>query len=153
VLIDSSLARKLVKISENTGREYALVVYENGSKYIYKLSLNGGAFPIYSPDIKYVFHTHPVPRYTPSLADIVTAYNLSRIKGAPVPLYTASRVEDGIVVYEIKIHPSADINKIAEEIIPIEKIISEDYEKYSKIQHYRMLSKRHITIARYLLAN
>ncbi len=152
MLIDSNLARKLVNISENTGREFVLIAYENGSRHLYKLGLNGGRFPIYSPNIKYVFHTHPVPRYTPSLADIITAYNLSRIKGTPVPLYTASTVGNNIVVYEIKIHPNADINKIAEEIIPIEKIVAQNYEKYSKIQHYKMLSKPHITITRYLLS-
>ena len=54
--------------------------------------------------------------------------------------------------FYIFINETKTQNNSENDTIPIEKIVAQNYEKYSKIQHYKMLSKPHITITRYLLS-
>jgi len=147
-----NLIRKLLNYTERVKREVVYVVYENGSTRVFELGPTGGTFPVNMPLVEYVLHTHPVPRFTPSLADIVTAFKISRVKGKPVPLFTVSRVDNKAVIYEIKVSPRANIESLIKEIMPIERVVVEDVKKFSKLQHYKMISRRDITITRFILS-
>lgn len=147
-----NLIRKLLDYTERVRREVVYVAYEDGSERIFELGAVGGAFPVNMPLVEYVLHTHPVPRFTPSLADIVTAFKISRVKGRPVPLFTVSRVDSKAVIYEIKVSPRANIESLIKEIMPIERVVIKDVKKFSKLQHYKMISRRDITITRFILS-
>jgi len=146
------LVKRLLDYTERVGREVVYVVYENGSRKIFELGPAGGAFPVNMPLVEYILHTHPVPRFTPSLADVITAFKVSRAKGRPVPLFTVSRVDDKAIIYEIKVDPNANIESLIREIMPIERVVIEDVEKFSKLQHYKMISRRDITVTRFILS-
>jgi len=145
------IVKEILDYSEKNGREVVYIVYEEGGTCLLPLGFNGGIFRTNIRDIKYILHTHTVPRYTPSLTDILTAYRISRIKGTSIPLYTVSRVNNKIIIYEIKVRPDADIDTIIEKLKPIESMIIKDIDMYSKIQHYKMLSRRDISITRYII--
>jgi len=145
------MVKEILDYSEKNGREVVYIVYEDGRTCLLPLGFNGGIFRADIKDIKYILHTHTVPRYTPSLTDILTAYRISRIKGTPIPLYTVSRINNKIIIYEIKVRPDADIDTIIEKLKPIESMIIKDIDMYSKIQHYKMLSRRDISITRYTI--
>jgi len=152
MLPNINLIRRLLERTERVGKEIVYVAYENGSKIVFELGPTGGAFPVNMPLVEYVLHTHPVPRFTPSLADVVTAFRISRAKGRPVPLFTISRVGDKAVIYEIKVSPRADIESLINEIMPIEEAVTQDIEKFSRVQHYRMISRRDISVTRFILS-
>jgi len=145
------LVKAMLDQTARAGRELVYVAYENGSHTVFELGPLGGAFPVDMPSVRFVLHTHPLPRFTPSAADIVTAYRISRAKGAPTPLFTASRVGDRLVVYEIKVSPDADIESLLRELGPIEAAAAVNAEAASRAQHCRMVSRRDVTITRFVL--
>ena len=50
------------------------------------------------------------------------------------------------------IRDRANIESLIKEIMPIERVVVEDVKKFSKLQHYRMISRRDITITRFILS-
>ncbi len=151
MLPDIETIRRLLEFTERTKKEVVYVKYEDGSYNIFTLDVTGGFFPVNLHLVEYIFHTHPVARYTPSLADIITAYRLSRVKGKPIPLYTACKLNNEVIIYEIAVSPYANIDEIINQMSIIENLIVSDFEKYSKIQHYKLLSRRDISITRFTI--
>lgn len=152
MLPNIDLIRKLLSYTEKVKKEIVCVAYEDGSMKLFELGLIGGAFPVNMPLVKYILHTHPVPRFTPSLADIMTAFRISKAKGRPTPLFTVSRANNKAIIYEIKVSPRADIESLIKEIMPIERMVISDVRKFSELQHYKMISRRDITVTRFILS-
>lgn len=143
--------RELIDQSERMNREIVYVEFDDGSHEILALGRDGGFFSLNLKRVKFIFHTHLLPRFTPSIADIMTAYKASKVKGKPVPFYTACKVNDEIIIYEISIKPTANIEEIINDISVIEEVIEQDVIRYSRVQHYKMLTKRGLSITRYRL--
>jgi len=92
------LARKVARSPKE--REHAVVVFEDGSEAWVRGSWRATAIPLYSPAhgrAIAVIHTHPVPRETPSLADLRTLITMSRMR-APAYLATVYRVDGEALV-------------------------------------------------------
>lgn len=99
-------ARELVSMA--AGRvEYAIVIYEDGSRAVFRGAAMEVPIPLTGPHGRAVavIHTHPVPRTAPSLPDLAVLVSMTRLgiipaylaivyfsnKRATVTLYTATR--------------------------------------------------------------
>lgn len=83
------LVEKLLKITCETGREVVYVRYIDGTSDFHILTPEGGCFPVRKPVVE-LWHTHPIPRYTPSEPDLVTLWNLTVLSDYPVKMYVVS---------------------------------------------------------------
>jgi len=150
-----SLYMKMLRTTVKTGREVVCVIYENNDVECFLLGPYGGCFPIRGP-VREIVHTHPLPRWTPSIVDIAEAYRISKTVGRPVPFKVITYVpeREEVVVYEVKIDPKAlpeEFEIVLKEIEPFDELmLCLDPDEVSKMQHEVMKVVPYITVTRYV---
>jgi len=153
------LARRLAKAPKTA--EYAVVVFEDGSEVWVRGSPLGAAVPIYAKArgrAVAIVHTHPVPRTTPSLADLQALLRIALL-GAPAYMATVYRANGEAVVTlytaNTRITPEA-ASYILRESAEYERLqVQSSFspaasEKQAREQHV-MLRQYGITVERYSL--
>jgi len=152
----------MLKLTRQYGnREIVYVEYQDGSYDIFALGRVGGGF-IAKSTISQIVHTHPEPRWTPSIIDILSAWKASRIVGKAIPYTTLSYDprSNCVIAYEIKVRPELSLGEI-NNILKRQRVFEkrtllalkgyEDISHVSKIQHLKLASERGISITRYVI--
>ncbi len=154
-------ARELASMASER-EEYAMVIYEDGSRAVFK----GAAMEVLIPlagqhgRAVAVIHTHPVPRTAPSLQDLAVLVSMTRLGIVPAYLATAyfSSGKVTVTLYTA----TRPIPRGAEKVIADQALKYEELnyinafspstsEKQLREQH-ALLSRLGISVERYQIA-
>ena len=150
------LYMRMIATTLRHGREVACVIYSDGRAECHMLGPYGGCFRV-DDNVVEIVHTHPLPRWTPSIDDIASTYNISRALGREIPMKVLTYIpdEEKLIIYEVKIRPDAlpeEIVALLHELLPFEEMtVCIDPMLASELQHEAMRLFDKISITRTVL--